>query len=412
MTDFDGLRCAVVPGEGVVARFPGVFCVARAADQRAATHLRALVDLCRDTAGSAPGRLLARRLAGRLSGLGDSVDRLHFGSVAATGDDGLAVFLVGDARLLIPQLGTEISGSDAAAWTDRLLPRPEAPVVLTLAGVADPLAATAGMHDLRSGIVPGAAAVLVHVDAVPVDAVPVDAPEGDTALMAVPTPDPFPPQAPQPAPAGAPQAAQPVEPIPLPPPRRADPILGVADDAQRPPLPTGRPDEENLHEDTSGAAQEPQALGHLCSRGHLNDPRSHFCVLCGIRMNERTGVLVTGPRPPLGLLVFDNGATYTVDAEYVIGRQPEVDERVRSGALRALAVDDHTGSVSRVHAEVRLEGWEVLLADAGSSNGTFLAPPGEDWVQLEPEERRRLVPGTKARLGDCLFTYESPSGVR
>jgi hypothetical protein len=178
----------------------------------------------------------------------------------------------------------------------------------------------------------------------------------------------------------------------------------------RPPLPTR--EAENRPEDASASTTAPEAQGHLCSRGHLNDPRSHFCVLCGIRMNERTGVIVTGPRPPLGLLVFDNGATYTVDAEYVIGRKPEVDERVHAGELRAISVDDHTGSVSRVHAEVRLEGWDVLLVDAGSSNGTFLAPPGEDWVQLEPQERRRMVPGTKARLGECAFTYESPSGVR
>ena len=34
----------------------------------------------------------------------------------------------------------------------------------------------------------------------------------------------------------------------------------------------------------------------------------------GIRRNERTGELGFGPRPPLGLLVFDDGATYTVDA--------------------------------------------------------------------------------------------------
>jgi hypothetical protein len=202
MTDFDGLRCAIAQGEGVVARFPGVLCVARAADQRGASHLRALVELCRDAAGSSPGRLLARRLAAQLSSLGDGVDQLHFGSVAATGDDGLAVFLVGDARLSIPRLGTEISGSDAAAWTDRLLPRPDAPVVLALAGVADPHAATAGMHDLRSGIVPGAAAVLLSVESMPVAAAPVEevriaaapvdaAPaEGVTDLMELPAPAP------------------------------------------------------------------------------------------------------------------------------------------------------------------------------------------------------------------------------
>ncbi len=156
-----------------------------------------------------------------------------------------------------------------------------------------------------------------------------------------------------------------------------------------------------------------EARGHLCSRGHLNDPRSHFCVLCGIRMNERTGVLVIGSRPPLGLLVLDDGATYTVDAEYLVGRMPESDERVRSGALRSIVVEDRSGAVSRVHAEVRVDGWDVVLVDSGSRNGTHVAGPGEPaWTTLPAGQSHRLVPGTRVRLGARTFVFESPSGVR
>jgi pSer/pThr/pTyr-binding forkhead associated (FHA) protein len=129
-------------------------------------------------------------------------------------------------------------------------------------------------------------------------------------------------------------------------------------------------------------------------------------------MNERTGVLVLGERPPLGLLVFDSGTTYTVDAEYLIGRTPEVDERVRTGELRPIAVEDHTDSMSRVHAEVRLDGWDVMIVDSGSSNGTFIAPPGEDFARLAPGEARRVVPGAKVRLGETTFVFQTPSGVR
>lgn len=201
--------------------------------------------------------------------------------------------------------------------------------------------------------------------------------------------------------------------------RRTDPILGAANEEPRPPLPTGRPadlrgGEDAQPQDSTPApvADAPVAKGHLCSRGHLNDPRSHFCVLCGIRMNERTGVLVTGARPPLGLLVFDSGATYTVDAEYVIGRMPVVDERVRAGTLRSITIDDPTGAVSRVHAEVRLDGWDVTVVDVGSSNGTSVAPPGQEWMQLVPQEPHRLEPGTRVRLGETAFAFETPSGVR
>ncbi|WP_214408369.1 FHA domain-containing protein, partial [Pseudonocardia lacus] len=183
----------------------------------------------------------------------------------------------------------------------------------------------------------------------------------------------------------------------------------------RPPLDVGAPvgSPAAAQENATTVFEQPKAQGHLCARGHLNDPRSHFCVLCGIRMNERTGVLVVGTRPPLGLLVFDDGSTYTVDAEYLVGRMPEADQRVRSGVLRAIIIEDRSGSVSRVHAEVRLNGWDVMLVDSGSRNGTYISEPGESgWTPLPPHQTRRMVPGTKVRLGARTFVFESPSGVR
>jgi hypothetical protein len=440
VTDFDGLRCAVAAGDGVVARFPGVVCVAAGAHGQARALLPALLELCRESAGSAPGLTLGRRLAGWLGGLGDATEGLAFGTVAATPDDGLAVFLLGGMRVLIPELAVEISGTEAAAWTDRLLVRPDAPVVLTAVGVEHPLAAAGDLSDLRVGIVPGDTAVLLHIDATPasvavtplparaeqplaaeVGPVRADAPQRLAVEETMQPADAVRPPAPVPAhrepPAGAVAPpgppAQPPRPVS---PQRAELILGVPDDLPRSPLPLGRPGgprgEEGAPTDSANAAAGPQTRGHLCSRGHLNDPRSHFCVLCGIRMNERTGVLVVGTRPPLGLLVFENGTTYTVDADYLIGRNPQIDERVRTGELRSIMLEDLTGAVSRVHAEVRLDGWDVTVADSGSSNGTFVAPGGQDWAELVPGEVHRLVPGTRVRLGDAVFVFESPSGVR
>jgi hypothetical protein len=204
-------------------------------------------------------------------------------------------------------------------------------------------------------------------------------------------------------------------------PRRAEAILGVSPaEPPRPPLEAGEPVGTGTRSLSGGPAtaaptgpRPGEARGHLCSRGHLNDPRSHFCVLCGIRMNERTGVLVIGSRPPLGLLVFDDGATYTVDAEYLVGRMPESDDRVRSGALRSIVVEDRSGAVSRVHAEVRVDNWDVVLVDSGSRNGTFVASPGDPaWTPVPPGRSRRLEPGMRVRLGGRTFVFESPSGVR
>jgi hypothetical protein len=115
-------------------------------------------------------------------------------------------------------------------------------------------------------------------------------------------------------------------------------------------------------------------------------------------------------RPLLGALVFDDGASYAVDAEYVVGRMPEADERVRAGRLRPLVVEDRSGAVSRVHAEIRVDGWDVLLVDSGSRNGTFVAAPGEQgWTALPARQSRRLVPGTRVRLGGRTFVFEPPA---
>jgi pSer/pThr/pTyr-binding forkhead associated (FHA) protein len=112
-------------------------------------------------------------------------------------------------------------------------------------------------------------------------------------------------------------------------------------------------------------------------------------------------------------LVFDDGSTFTVDGEYLLGREPEADERVHGGELRSIMIDDSSGTISRVHVEIRLDGWDVLISDTGSANGTFVMQPGQSsWLPLTPKEPLRLTPGTRVGLGQRSFVFESPSGSR
>lgn len=121
------------------------------------------------------------------------------------------------------------------------------------------------------------------------------------------------------------------------------------------------------------------------------------------------GVLPTGSAP-LGRLVFDDGTTFPVDAEYVVGRLPGSDERVRAGMLRPIVVEDRTGAVSRVHAEVRVVGRDVVLVDSGSRNGTFVAAPGDPaWTPVPPGRSLPLLPGARVRLGERTFVFETPT---
>jgi hypothetical protein len=212
----------------------------------------------------------------------------------------------------------------------------------------------------------------------------------------------------------APVAARPPAPTPveLPAPKRSALLFGGPAEAEpaREPLPT--PGAES----SAPAAAEPEderpkVKGILCKNGHLNDPRAGFCALCGIRTTQQTAVLIEGVRPPLGLLVFDDGATVSLDMDYLLGREPETDERVASGQLRPLLVLDQTGGVSRHHAEIRLEGWDVLLLDTGSANGTLVAPRGAPgWSSLVPGQPVRLTPGMAVRMGGRQFAFESPHG--
>ena len=248
---------------------------------------------------------------------------------------------------------------------------------------------------------------------------PPSAPIAPPLTPAAPPPTPAaPPPIPDPSPRGAgqpPVSAAPPPPPPgaappkLRPPRVSEQIHGShVHEARRPPLPIAgvKPPAPR-----PGAKDQPAHVvvkGFRCSRNHHNDPRVSFCSVCGIRMDQRTGVLIDGRRPPLGLLVLDIGSTFVLDDNYLLGRNPEVDEAVIRSRLRPIRLDDDSGTLSRVHAEIRLEGWDVLLIDRGSANGTYIAAGGQaGWNRLAPNTPVVLSPGTHVRTGRRMFTFES-----
>jgi hypothetical protein len=148
--------------------------------------------------------------------------------------------------------------------------------------------------------------------------------------------------------------------------------------------------------------------GIACSRQHFNDPAAVYCAICGISMVHQTHNLVPGIRPPLGVLVLDDGAVHTVDRDYVLGREPDDAPEVTSGAATALTLDDPDVTMSRVHSRLQLIGWEAQLVDAGSANGTYVAKAGAaDWTRLQPGEISVLLPGTRIALGGRTMVFDS-----
>jgi FHA domain len=185
---------------------------------------------------------------------------------------------------------------------------------------------------------------------------------------------------------------------------------GEADDGApgREALPLGSepPDEKQLG---IGERPPPVVNGVYCKNHHFNDPEARYCAVCGIGMAQLTKVPQTGPRPPLGVLVLDDGSVFQLNADYVIGREPSLDASVANGTARPLRLAGASGLVSRIHARVELDGWQVYVCDLNSANGTSIRLPGEQQSQpLTPGVRTPLVVGAQVHLGsDYGFRYDS-----
>ncbi|MGY1770739.1 FHA domain-containing protein [Blastococcus sp. SYSU D00813] len=451
----------------------GVTPAAPAAAPAGDRRLGELVGLCRRVSAAgrrAPGRRLHEELRAWLP----TAPEVPSFAVAAATEEGLALALLGNGVAEVPDLGLRLTSAqgenplaDGRPYLDRLVDWPPAALRLSAGSAGDmgphPLA------DLEAGAVPGAAAVLSPAPAPATPAVPappvvtggtmiaqlpplpvagrVTTPPVPAPVAAAPVPPPpavhdhaghehaghdhaghdhaghdhaghehAAPAAAQPPAPAAPAAPVAPPPVELPPPARSVSFLQppAADEVEPPrePLPvvTDEQPPAALAPQEEGDTR-PKVKGILCKNGHLNDPRVLFCAQCGIRTTQQTAVFVEGVRPPLGLLVFDNGATVSLDADYLLGREPETDERVRSGGHRPLLVVDQTGGVSRHHAEIRLEGWDVVLTDIGSANGTLFARRGElAWTSLIPGQPVQLTPGMTVRMGGRQFAFESPHG--
>jgi hypothetical protein len=225
----------------------------------------------------------------------------------------------------------------------------------------------------------------------PIAAVPLDDHAGhDHAAGPMPTPPA------EPGPAAGVDRAEPFESVLL-----AGPEADLSGMGMPEPLPMN--DEPPPEEEA-----QLEVLGIYCKNDHFNDPRAPYCGVCGISMVQLTHIARPGIRPPLGVLVLDDGATFRLDTSYVIGREPERNPEVAEGRARSVRLYDPEGLVSRAHAMIELVDWDVTVHDLGSANGTYVFPPGADgWIRVLPNAPIIITPGTRVGLGRRGFLYES-----
>lgn len=386
-------------------------------------ELRAAID----AAEAAPGGW--QELGGELGELlGSGASLPAFGAVAEL-DGGILVFLAGAVvATLTGADGAEqrLSGVDAASWIDRVMDPEQASI--TLAPEGQPVPTERSPFEVVEGVVPAGWVrtvdpnVTVAAPAVawptppappplPAAASKVAPPPASTESPAVPDADltaPAVPAVPA-APSGPPPPPVPATGTvpPIPGPVVTPPAIPAAAHA----VPTGRATMAAPRTvGSTVAAGSTKVEGILCGRHHLNAPDATECRDCGDDLGAGPHERVERERPSLGFLVLDDGAAYALDGRYVIGREPDSDPLVAAGDGRPIVLDDPQRSVSRVHAEVRLVGWDVQLLDRGSTNGTYVLR-ADAWESVSSDEPRLISPGTRMAVGQRTFVYQAPRPV-
>ncbi|MUN37652.1 FHA domain-containing protein [Actinomadura sp. NEAU-AAG5] len=369
-----------LPGDGLVAQEGSLSLVCAAPDAVTAPLVDALLTALEEVAeADGDGTALVGRVAGLLAarrGL-----RPHACAVAGpSGESGLAVLVSGDAgaRVMLAG-GAEVRLGGAPGGTEeRTVQGPVASLELALgtAGRAEP------RLRLTSGVVRGGGLRRSLRRPARASVRPVRPAAGSAAQAAVRA-------------AGKPSVQEPARPAPkvAPPPTAIEPA----------------PEPVSLIRKHPRRATGPRVLGVNCKNEHFNDPRAHYCAVCGISMLQLTLSPFHGPRPPLGVLLLDDGHTIPLDHDQLVGRVAEKAPEVAAGKARPLRLTDEEASVSRRHALVRLDEWQVSVVDLGSANGTAVRDPGtEEFRRLPPETAVELRPGATVRIGlSRTFRFES-----
>ncbi|WP_370325337.1 FHA domain-containing protein, partial [Euzebya sp.] len=143
--------------------------------------------------------------------------------------------------------------------------------------------------------------------------------------------------------------------------------------------------------------------GTRCACGAFVHPLTVLCAACHqvLRPPRR---LVVEPTVPVARVVLDDARVLPLCGSVLIGREPAADPLVGEGRVAALALTDSQRSVSRAHAVLWVDGWDVVLEDRQAANGTAVRPPSSaGWTVLVPGGSVRLLPETEVQIGRRTF---------
>lgn len=153
----------------------------------------------------------------------------------------------------------------------------------------------------------------------------------------------------------------------------------------------------------------PTVQAVLCPAGHLNPAHATACRVCHRSLAVQDPVTV--PRPVLGVLKLSTGDVVTLDRGVLLGRSPSAEFDGKGERPHVVRLPSQGQDISRTHAEIRIDGWHVLITDLDSTNGTMITVPGEEPRRLRPHDPTMIPPGTVVSLADEVsFEYEVSEG--
>lgn len=134
----------------------------------------------------------------------------------------------------------------------------------------------------------------------------------------------------------------------------------------------------------------------LCVEGHANRPTNFTCAECEALLPP-DGELVAVLDPVVAHLKLDDGRVVALDRDVTVGRGSAADGHIHLDGER----------ISRQHIALRIDGWDVLVEDLGSTNGTVIVEPdGSTPVALVAGEATPLRSGAVVYLGTSSFVLD------
>jgi len=142
----------------------------------------------------------------------------------------------------------------------------------------------------------------------------------------------------------------------------------------------------------------PTVVAAQCPAGHLTSAVAARCRMCRQPVPQQDGFQII--RPALGVLRLSTGDVVTLDRGVVFGRAPETHAGTSADRPNVMRLHSPHNDLSRTHAEIILDEWNVYVCDLDSTNGTTVTLPGQAPTRLRPRDRFLLESGAIVNLAD------------